>query len=263
MVEYDNLVRVKQRMVIAGNHLELYTPEKPYWLGYPSVSRSQLTFEPVRKYANHVLIKKPIDEIRNDNLKKCRQTVRRITDANTQFKKFWTLTYPVSVEHRKDIKKCRKDLKNCILRVERYFNFKFSYLEVVEFQENDSVHFHIVCNLPFIPKSDLHILDDLWGFGDNASTVKLLTDKHRSYITKYMTKELFDGRLFCQKKFTRSNDLILPEVVYNDDVDEYLADLCKQGVTLKIEFVTDVSSQWRGNTHYEKIYVQRDSSPPN
>lgn len=253
VVEYENIKRIKSRMIVSGDHIELYEYDKPIWIGYPR-------FDPLRKYNNHVVVSKPVDEVRADNLKVTKRKVERFVNANPQCQKFLRLSYADNLDYT-NIKLARKHLKDFVLRLERYFLIDLMYLEVIEFQSRGAIHFHLVCNLPYIAKSDLPILDKLWGHG--STNIKRVTTSHvGKYLTKYMTKEMFDGRLFRQKKFTRSNNLNMPDVLENNEIDEYLSELCKNGSVLRVEYSSDIHTKWLGTIHYEKIHRSDRLHPP-
>ena len=89
----------------------------------------------------------------------------------------------------------------------------FNYICVPEFQERGAVHYHTLNSLPFIPAKKIA---DLWSNGFiTVKRVNRIKNLAR-YMTKYLTKDLFDGRLYRQKKFFCSVGIKQPVVVYDD-----------------------------------------------
>ena len=83
----------------------------------------------------------------------------------------------------------------------KYNNFE--YLAVPEFQKRGAVHYHLLCNLPFIEIAELQ---ELWGQG--FVKINKIDDVNNvgAYVSKYLGKEM-DERTFGKKKFFRSQNL--------------------------------------------------------
>ena len=82
----------------------------------------------------------------------------------------------------------------------------FEYLAVPEFQKRGAVHYHLLCDLPFVEVAELQ---EAWGQGfvkinkiDNVNNVG-------AYVSKYLGKEM-DERSFGKKKFFCSRNLKKP-----------------------------------------------------
>ena len=93
----------------------------------------------------------------NQQVIKRRNNVRRLLCCNFSDKdKFFTLTFE---NNETDIQKCDKEFKKFIQRLKYTYKLKdFKYLAVIEFQERGAVHYHIICNLPYVPQKELQEL---------------------------------------------------------------------------------------------------------
>jgi len=185
------------KVVVSGKQVELYKYKRNVWREYESNKEETLKKEP-----------KQLDLFEQEKLKKQRMQfsinrtkteIRRLVNSNPQLNKFLTLTF---AENITDLKTANYIFNKFILRM----NYKypdFEYLAVPEFQKRGAVHYHLLCNLPFIEIAELQ---EIWGQGfiklnkiDNVNNVG-------AYVSKYLGKEM-DERSFGKKKFFRSQDL--------------------------------------------------------
>lgn len=99
---------------------------------------------------------------RKKTAQRARKEVRDMANANPQLNKFLTLTF---AENLTNIKKSHYELEKFIKRLQTYIrkhidkNYKLGYISVIEFQERGAIHFHILCDLPFI---DTGIIEKIW-----------------------------------------------------------------------------------------------------
>jgi len=88
------------------------------------------------------------------------------------------------------------------------------YIAVPEFQKRGAVHFHVLIwglsDEEIIGERKTRELAQLWGQGfvDIRSTDG--GDRLVGYLTKYMSKNLFDNRLRGQKAYTATRNLVRP-----------------------------------------------------
>lgn len=110
----------------------------------------------------------------------------------------------------KDVKACNVEYKKFCKRLKyRYPDLK--YVTVVEFQDkNDrgAVHYHMICNLPYIKKKEL---SDIWGNGFVKINVIDKVDNVGAYVVKYMNKDIDDTRLQGLKAYNCSKGLKRPQ----------------------------------------------------
>lgn len=154
------------------------------------------------------------DENYKTTQRKRRNEVRRAITANFDNKsKFVTLTFNNEAKHDiTDVKACNKEFSLFIKRL-KYKYPDLKYLAVIEFQDKNgrgAVHYHMICNLPFIENKTL---SDIWDNGFIKITSIHHVDNVGAYIIKYMTADLDDKRLQGLKGYNASRGLQKP-VIY-------------------------------------------------
>ena len=208
MRNISTIRKFNRKLVVSGNVLEYYEYEKTVARGFASkrVGRSNAC----------VTSKETKAENRKKTAQRAKQTVRRYANANPQLNKFFTLTF---AENQKDLDYARYEFDKFIKRLKtRYSNFQ--YIEVVEFQKRGAVHFHILCNLEYVPVKELA---EIWGNGFVKINRIDNVDNVGAYMTKYMTKDNVDERLAERKSYSMSKNLHVPEeYVEEEEVDEIL-----------------------------------------
>lgn len=163
------------------------------------------------------------DENYNRTIRARRDNVRRLAVMNFDVKesKFVTLTFNNQCKFDiKDPLACDYAFKKFIIRLKYYLKKKspqiaLKYLAVIEFQDkNDrgAVHYHMICNLPYIKNKELA---DIWRHGFIKINSIDKVDNIGAYVVKYMTKEKADNRLKGFKGYLHSNNLIQPLVLKN------------------------------------------------
>ena len=198
------------KYVISGNVLERYTYEKNQFVG----------FEPKNKNGKNKDGLKSSDN-RTISLSRARKIVMRTINSNPCLDKFLTLTFEENVV---DLNYSNNEFKKWIKRV-NYQVFKtkkseMKYVGVIEFQKRGAVHYHVLCNLPYI---DVNSLAKIWGHGF-IKLNKIKGDKERfgssecdnvgAYVCKYMTKDNDDERLKGRKSYLMSQNLDKPQEIY-------------------------------------------------
>lgn len=231
--------------MLSGNVLEYYEYEKPILKGL----KRKLTGRAASAFTS--------EETKAENRKKtaqrARAIVRRYANANPQLTKFVTLTF---AENQQDLDVARYELDKFLKRVKtRYKDFQF--ICVVEFQVRGAVHFHMLCNLPYISAKELA---ELWRNGFIKINRIDNVDNVGAYITKYMTKETFDDRLAGRKCYSMSKNLQVPEEYTKDeDINEVLENLENVVRVHSSEF----ESEYYGVVHYTQIVCSKCPKKPN
>lgn len=109
------------------------------------------------------------------------------------------------------------NLKICNKRKERYIakllklKPDLKYVVVPEYQKRGAVHFHIVCNLPYISKDNFH---KLWVYGFSGIGAVGNINKRFHYLAKYLTKGFIDPDFFRLRRYYVSNSCIRPTSYY-------------------------------------------------
>lgn len=187
------------KVVVSGKQVEVYKYKKNVWRDYESCPAEE---RPVKKpkQLNLIELIENKKAKRKFSLNRTRTEIRRLVNSNPQLNKFLTLTF---AENITDLKIANYAFNQFIKRISYHYP-AFEYLAVPEFQKRGAVHYHLLCNLPFIQLSELQ---EIWSNGfikinkiDNVNNVG-------AYICKYLGKDMFDERAFGRKKFFRSQSL--------------------------------------------------------
>lgn len=193
-----------------------------------------------------------------------RDMIRRLITQNfkTEGSKFVTLTFKNGLGFDiKDVKECNRQFKKFIQRLKyRYPNLK--YVAVIEFQDKNSrnaVHYHIICNLPYIKKIELA---DIWGLGFVHINSIDNVDNLGAYVVKYMNKDLDDLRLQGLKAYNCSKGLERPiEFKSWCGVHEFMDLKCiiKDLEEKKPVYEKSYTSEHAGDITYSQYNLSRDS----
>lgn len=151
------------------------------------------------------------DENYKKTQKKRREAVRNLCTSNFDNQsKFVTLTFrdglPFDI---KNVKACNVEFNKFIKRL-KYRHPELKYLAVIEFQDKNgrgAVHYHVLCNLPYVKKSELAAI---WGLGFVKINRIENVDNVGAYVSKYMAKDLDDTRLQGLNAYQYSRNLEKP-----------------------------------------------------
>jgi hypothetical protein len=164
-----------------------------------------------------------------------RNKIRRLICQNFDSEsKFITLTFRDTEEFDiRNVKECNQRFKLFIKRM-RYKYKDLKYVAVIEFQDKNSrgaVHYHMICNLPYVKKQELA---KTWGEGFVKINAIDKVDNIGAYVIKYMTAESGDKRLQAENGYLRSQNLENPVELKSwvqeeqDNVKELIAMLSKE-----------------------------------
>lgn len=194
------------KYVVSGNVVEQYVYEKNQFKGFESRNKIGKNKNGINK-----------DENRSISLSRARKKVIRAINSNADLNKFLTLTFEENIT---DLDYSNNEFKKWVKRVNYHcFNTKKSvmkYVAVIEFQKRGAIHYHVLCNLPFV---DIKKFQDIWGHGF-VKLNRIKGDKKRfgtsecdnvgAYVCKYMTKDNDDPRLKERKSYLMSRNLDKP-----------------------------------------------------
>lgn len=235
---------------MTGNVWELLLYEKSVYKGTQTKQRERIG----RKNAANTS-----EETKKENRRKtayrAKRYVRLMANANPQLNKFLTLTF---AENQTDIKQARYEFEKFIKRLQTYSKKKFGksyqikYICVIEFQERGAVHFHLLCNLPYIAAEQLA---EIWGNGFIKIERIDEIDNVGAYITKYMTKDNIDERLKGKKCYTMSKGLNTPTVYTNEkEIKKIMESIPEKDIIRTI--TKEYESEYYGKITYVQIVLR-------
>ena len=140
-----------------------------------------------------------------------RNTIRQLICSNFDAgSKFVTLTFKNGIGFEiTDVQACNGYFKKFVLRLKRRYP-ELRYVAVVEFQDKNgrgAVHYHMICNLPYIKKEELA---SIWAGGFVKVNAIDKVDNVGAYVIKYMTVDMDDKRLVGQNAYLHSKGLEKP-----------------------------------------------------
>jgi hypothetical protein len=195
--------RSRKRLIISGKYFELYEYEKPIFWNFPP-----------NKLAESVGNKKK--ERRVDSIIRTQNNIRRICNANEDWGerlKFITFTFEENIQ---DVALANEFWKKFNRGLRKRFPGT-KYIVVVEFQKRGAIHYHAVFfNMPFVYGLQNELVKLFpWGFID----VKCIHHVRNTgaYISKYLTKETLDNRLYKRKGYFCSRGVRKPVLIREMD----------------------------------------------
>lgn len=236
------------KVVVSGKQVEVFKYKKQVWREFEAKER-ETQKEP--KQLNFFQEQKLREQRIKFSVNRTKTEIRRIVNSNPQLNKFMTLTFAKSTT---DLGQANYIFNQFIKRI-TYRYPDFQYLAVPEFQKDTdhwgrkkeaggSVHYHLLCNLPYI---EMDALEYLWrqGMVNIRETSKV--NNLGAYMSKYLGKELFSGRMFGKKKYFRSQALSEPIEILGwhalKFVERYL-------LSLTPVFEKTFKSEWIGEVEY-------------
>lgn len=245
-MRYHSTIRqFNRRVIVSGKVIECYEYEKPVAEGFK------------KKRIGRAGALNTSKDTKDDNRKKtayrARKIVRNTVNANPHLNKFLTLTFADNVT---DLDYAHYEFDKFIKRLKTRFK-GFQYVEVPEFQKRGAVHFHLLCNLPYV---DVNALSKVWGHGFIKLNKIDNVDNVGAYITKYMTKENIDERLAGRKCYSMSKDLKQPlEYTEEGDIDELMENI--EGV--KRVYTSEFENDYYGTVRYTQVICTDIPPRPN
>lgn len=193
-----------------------------------------------------------------------RNRIRQLVCTNFDSgSKFVTLTFNNTQEHDiTNVQESNAYFKKFVKRVKyRYPDFR--YVAVIEFQDKNgrgAVHYHMICNLPFVKKAELQ---ELWKGGFVKINAIDKVDNVGAYVIKYMCKDTEDDRLCGENAYLHSRGLTEPIEVctWKGDKDEWREiheNLIKQSPSYSAQYESDNA----GRIEYFQYNFNRNTSVP-
>ena len=185
-----------------GHIFKVYKYERPVKFGFNRHGGRKKLINGLDKEVNK--------KNRADVLHRIHNKIINIALANfTENSKFITLTFGKNVT---DIKIANIEFKKFIQRLRNNPEYSFfKYLTVIQFQERGVVHYHMLSDLPYIPK---YKLAKIWGKGFIKINDIKNVDNVGAYIIGYMNKKIDDKRLLGNKAYLISKKLNKAKELY-------------------------------------------------
>jgi hypothetical protein len=244
------------RVVVSGKHSESYHYKKPVLRDYdkrtPDGGKDNKQKKQLNMFEQEEAKKKQIQY----SINRTKTSIRRLVNSNPHLNKFMTLTFADNIT---DLKEANYLFNQFIKRISYRYE-SFEYLAVPEFQKRGAVHYHLLCNLPYI---EMDALEYIWSHGMVNIRKTNEVNNLGAYMSKYLGKELFSGRMFGKKKFFRSQTLSEPVELVGHwahlFINKYLSVLTPVfEKTFESEFVGEV--EYRAYVLEKVIFGRRDSS---
>lgn len=125
---------------------------------------------------------------------------------------------------------------------------EFEYIGVEEKQKRGAIHYHVTFfDLPFIKANKLK---DLWSHGNIKVNKINIDDGLSSYLSKYITKDLDNGRNKKEKRYLSSKGLMKPLEYFNDEVNELIGDNIFEEL-----YSQTIENEWLGEVEYSRLEV--------
>jgi len=231
------------KIIKSGSMIEVYDHQYPIKYGvYKPREKSQVRDRKQKRSA----------EYRSRTIIRATNNLRRLIFLNfNERDKFITLTF--NNEQPFDI----NNLESCLpyyklfMRKLRSRHSKLKYITVPEFQKRGAVHYHILCNLSFIPKKDLQ---SLWPYGFSKPKAIKGTLHLSLYLCKYLKKRFEDKRKEGHRLFYTSQGLKRPSLAYGAKA-ELLSKRLQAAGSDAIEYQNQYETDRNGITTYRQ-YVQ-------
>lgn len=192
------------KAIVSGNLIEMYMFEVPLLLNHSKHKEASIKR------------KDRADEYRERTAHRGSFLIRRIVHANFRdYDKFISLTFNDDNDFDiADLKVTNKYKSKFFNDLKRYLKKNLKYIVVPEFQKRGAVHYHIVCNLPYVDKE---VIEKYWNYGFIDIRAISNLDKQAYYLTKYISKNNKDPRFKGNKTYFTSTNLKRPKPVYGGE----------------------------------------------
>lgn len=229
------------KVVVSGKHVEVYTYKKSVWRDFEKKENNNNTPQKEPKQLDIFERIKLQQQKQAYSVNRTRTEIRRLINSNPQLSKFMTLTFADNIT---DLKQANYLFNQFIKRMNyKYPNFR--YLAIPEFQKRGAVHYHLLCDMPFIHFREI---TEIWGHGNIDIKTLNNVDNIGAYVCKYLSKDMFDERTFGKKKFFRSQTLKDPIEILGWLATKFIERFLS---LLTPTFEKTFESEWVGEVEYK------------
>lgn len=240
------IVFYHDKLTIAGDMYIHTKTERPIFAQYAS------KFRGVRIPDAKTLEEKI--ENRKINAKRSKAKVIELCQTNfDENAKFLTLTFDDNQSFDvTNVDECNLRFTNFIRRLRRIVS-NLKYISTLEFQDTfgrGAVHYHMICNIPYLHWSELK---KLWSHGDiNIKRPKSIKHVY-FYIPKYFAKNAEDHRLLGKRTFTYSRNLKKAIQIRGDVAEKIAKDLPNK--LIQVGKTQEYESKFHGKVT-KKVYTR-------
>lgn len=240
-----------EKIILSGNILEYYQYSRPLFKDYKIIKKEKPKQEPVQLELDFS-IPTPSNGKRDDNIVRTQTQIRRLVNSNQDFTKFVTLTF---AENLQDIKIANRHFNKFIMRL-KYQYFDLKYLAIIEFQKRGAVHYHFLCNLPYVKN---YKLSEIWGNGFvKINKIKNVTNLG-AYVCKYLRKDMNNKKMFRKKKYFFSKNLEQPDKIFDRKEVQRLKDFYKLS-SMQPVFKAIFDNKYTGEVQYSQFNLKNYSA---
>lgn len=246
----------KAKMIVTGHIIEVWHYEHDIQVGKRQPKEPLYDLE-----TGEIIVvsrkEKTLEQVRLDNCRRSRNELRRLISANfSERSKFLTVTFrDGAVKDVHDVEECNKQFGLFIKRLKYETGEDLKYAAVIEFQDKygrGAVHYHVICDLKYIPYERLL---EIWGLGGVWINQINHVDNVGAYVTAYMTKDNLDDRLRGKKAYmTSRGNLTRPIKLYGYDALELEEEYCKDEQKV---FTNSYISEHQGLVSYAEYNPKR------
>jgi hypothetical protein len=268
------------KIIKSGKEIEVYDyKDKEILRGYKRKERKKKKEKELKGQLNINQYKKELKKIEEweisykektkFSIQRTRSNIRRLTNSNPQLDKFLTLTF---AESTTELIKANKLFHLAMKRI-IHTKPEFEYISVVEFQKDvdyhgkkkekgGSVHYHLLCNIETVIKRDRFewerwFQNRYWKYGFVKIKDVNKVDNMGAYFCKYLSKDMFDKRMFGKKKFFCSRNLNKPIELTGMEAIMFFNKHVKE---LSLKFEKTFESEWAGKIKYT-AYTLKSNLP--
>jgi hypothetical protein len=236
------------KVVVSGKQVEVYKYKRNIWKEYKS--KKENIKEPKQ---SDMFVQANNKKLRaKSSINRTRTEIRRLINSNFELNKFLTLTF---AENITDLKTANNIFNKFIKRL-AYQYPDLKYVAVFEFQKRGAVHYHLLCNLPYVDSKELA---SIWNYRWHVGFIKIKrtndVNNLGAYMSKYLGKEI-DERTFRKKKFFRSQNLKEPIELVLYKASKFIEKYLSNSVPT---YEKIFNSEWTGEIKYSAYTL--DSYP--
>jgi hypothetical protein len=251
---YNDVKYSFTKVIKTGDYIEVFKAELPFLLdrGYSNVPRVVKDSDINLLYP----VRFRTDEYKFRTAKLGMDRIRRLSLGN--FKdyeiKHIVLTFsPKCSFNIKDLGVCNKKFNDFMHVMKSHYPY-LKYIKVAEYTRAGNVHFHVICNLHFVPSKQI---GKYWGNG--YIWIRKAPYNIARYMFKYLLKNVGDSRFSGHRCWCHSSNMVDSQVIYRKSF-LVLRDIDTYGYSVTFEYV--YKSMNNGIIHVTEYDLQHGSAVP-